>query len=142
MVVVNDLLQFKFKQALRDLSRFVYNSTFGLFGVFDVATSFGLPKNNEDFGQTLGYWGLDAGPYLVLPIVGSSSIRDGVGFVVDSAEFDVVFDRLEDSDRYAAVTVKYVDIRADLLTANPRESLYAMLSKLRDGQGFDAVLGG
>lgn len=117
VVIINDLLQLKFEQAARDLSRFMYNTTFGLFGFFDVATSFGLEKNNEDFGQTLGYWGVGDGPYLVLPVFGPSNARDAVGFVVDSSEFDVVLDELEDAELYTAVTLKVVDARADLLGA-------------------------
>ena len=76
-VTVNDLLQLKFKQALSDGSRVLFNTTFGLFGFLDIAHR--LPKHNEDFGQTLGYWGVPSGPYLVLPILGPSSIRDGIG---------------------------------------------------------------
>lgn len=118
LVVINDLLQLKFKQAAKDFSRFVYNTTFGLGGLIDFATGFGLPKNNEDFGQTLGYWGLDAGPYLVLPIVGASSVRDAVGFAVDSTQFDPVFQSIDDeATKWSLISLKYIDIRADLLSA-------------------------
>lgn len=82
LVTLNDVLQFKFVQAFSDGTRFWVNSTFGLFGLFNVADR--LEKHNEDFGQTLGYWGINSGPYLVLPIMGSSSIRDGIGLVADS----------------------------------------------------------
>jgi len=82
IVTVNDLLQFKFAQAASDGARFVFNSTFGVFGLFDVASR--LEKHNEDFGQTLGYWGVGSGAYIVLPILGPSSVRDGVGLYVDS----------------------------------------------------------
>ena len=77
LVTVNDLLQFKFAQAASDGSRFIFNSTFGVFGLFNVASR--LEKHNEDFGQTLGYWGVGTGPFLVLPILGPSSIRDATG---------------------------------------------------------------
>ena len=82
IITVNDLLQFKFTQAASDGARFVFNSTFGVFGLFDVAHR--LEKHNEDFGQTLGYWGIGSGPYIVLPILGPSTLRDGVGLYADS----------------------------------------------------------
>ncbi|MEM7293776.1 MAG: VacJ family lipoprotein, partial [Pseudomonadota bacterium] len=76
LVIINDLLQLKFEQAGQDMSRFLLNSTVGLFGFFDVASPIGLPKHDEDFGQTLGYWGVDSGPYLVLPFFGPSTLRE------------------------------------------------------------------
>lgn len=82
LVTLNDLLQFKFTQAASDGSRVLFNSTFGIFGLLDVADR--LEKHNEDFGQTLGYWGINSGPYLVLPVLGPSSVRDGIGFYVDT----------------------------------------------------------
>ena len=82
---VNDLLQAKPVAAAQDLSRFVINTTLGVAGFFDPATEFGIEGHDEDFGQTLGYWGVPPGPYLVLPIIGPSSPRDTVGLVADSA---------------------------------------------------------
>jgi phospholipid-binding lipoprotein MlaA len=82
MVTLNDLLQFKFAQAASDGSRFIFNSTFGIIGLFDVASR--LEKHHEDFGQTLGYWGTGNGPYLVLPFLGPSSFRDATGLYVDT----------------------------------------------------------
>ena len=83
-VTVNDLLQLKFLQSGMDFSRFVINSTVGIAGIFDVAKLLDLPKHHEDFGQTLGYWGVPAGPYLVLPLFGPSSPRDTVGMIGDA----------------------------------------------------------
>ncbi len=83
-VTLNDLLQFKIVQGITDFERVLFNSTFGIFGLIDVATSMGLEKHNEDFGQTLGYWGIRSGPYLVLPFFGPSSVRDGIGLYADS----------------------------------------------------------
>lgn len=83
-VTVNDLLQFKMLQAGMDASRFVINTTVGVVGIFDVAKKLDLPKHNEDFGQTLGYWGIPSGPYLVLPFAGASSPRDTVGMLGDA----------------------------------------------------------
>ncbi|CAG1022504.1 partial Intermembrane phospholipid transport system lipoprotein MlaA, partial [Patescibacteria group bacterium] len=84
-VTINDVLQFKMLQAGMDLSRFIINSSVGLGGMIDVASMVDLPKHNEDFGQTLGYWGIPSGPYLVLPFVGPSSPRDLVGLIGDAA---------------------------------------------------------
>jgi phospholipid-binding lipoprotein MlaA len=82
-VIVNNLLQFKLQQAASDTGRFLLNSTVGVLGLVDVASHVGLEKHNEDFGQTLGYWGIGSGPYLVLPLLGPSSFRDGIGRIVD-----------------------------------------------------------
>lgn len=83
VVLVNDLLQFKLHEAAMDSSRIVFNTTFGLGGLFDVATRMELPKHREDFGQTLGVWGFGAGPYLVLPLLGPSTVRDTFGVAGD-----------------------------------------------------------
>ena len=84
VVTVNDLLQFKLFQGLQDGTRFLVNSTIGVFGLFDVASHGGLIKHNEDFGQTLGKWGLGDGPYIVLPLLGPSTLRDSAGLYTDS----------------------------------------------------------
>lgn len=80
---VNQLLQGKPLMAGSDLMRFAINSTIGFGGIADVATDLGLERNREDFGQTLGRWGIASGPYLVLPVLGPSSVRDGIGLAVD-----------------------------------------------------------
>ncbi len=82
--LANDLLQGKFHEAGVDTGRLIFNSTFGLLGFFDVATPMGLRRNDEDFGQTLGVWGLASGPYIVLPLLGPSTIRDALGKLPDS----------------------------------------------------------
>jgi len=87
LVFVNDLLQAKPKQAGVDLARLLLNSSIGLAGLMDPAESIGLEANDEDFGQTFGVWGIPAGPYLVLPLLGSSSPRDTAGLVVGSAAY-------------------------------------------------------
>lgn len=84
IVAANDLLQFKVVQAIGDLGRVVVNTTVGIYGLVDVATHVGLKKHNEDFGQTLGRWGVGNGPYLVLPFLGPSTVRDGIGDYADS----------------------------------------------------------
>lgn len=83
VVTANDLLQFKLVQGFSDGMRFFVNSTIGVFGLIDVASTGDLKKHNEDFGQTLGKWGIGNGPYLVLPILGPSTLRDSAGLYVD-----------------------------------------------------------
>jgi phospholipid-binding lipoprotein MlaA len=82
--LTNSMFQLKGKESLTTLARFVTNSTVGLGGMFDPATKFGLERHQQDFGKTLGYWGADSGPYLVLPIFGPSSLRDTGGLIVDT----------------------------------------------------------
>src|SRR5262245_3087007 len=82
---VNDLLQGKVQRAASDVGRFFVNTTVGVAGFFDPASSVGLDFQWEDFGQTLGWWGVGTGPYLVLPILGPSDIRDGGGLIFDTA---------------------------------------------------------
>jgi phospholipid-binding lipoprotein MlaA len=81
VVAVSDLMQGNFQESAEDVGRFVVNSTVGVVGIFDVATGWGLDKRREDIGQAFGAWGIGSGPYLVLPILGPSSVRDGVGLV-------------------------------------------------------------
>jgi len=117
LVVLNDLLQGKFAQAAADTGRFLSNTTVGVFGLFDVATSFGLPRHNEDFGQTLGVWGVGEGPYLVLPFFGSSNIRDGAGLMVDWETY--LPNQMRDSGtRNRLWLLDVVDTRARLLNAS------------------------
>jgi len=83
--LVSDLVQLKFSQALEHTGRFLVNSTVGIFGLIDVAQHVGLERHKEDFGLALGYHGVPAGPYLVFPFFGPSTVRDGFGFMVDTA---------------------------------------------------------
>lgn len=114
---VNNVLQGKFFEGFEDWMRVVFNTTFGLFGIHDVASEWGIEKHNEDFGQTFGRWGLGAGPYLVLPILGSSSVRDGVG-----TAFDMYADPLGEvrpiNLRNSLIVLRFTGIRADLLEAS------------------------
>lgn len=115
-VVINDLLQFKLTQAFYDTSRFAINTTAGILGFMDVASDFGYKKNNEDFGQTLGAWGVGTGPYIVLPFLGPSDIRDTVGFVGDIYTNPVTY--IEHSATRTPIVITYiVDMRAGLLSA-------------------------
>jgi phospholipid-binding lipoprotein MlaA len=79
----NNLLQGKMADGMSDVMRFTFNSTFGIFGLLDIASEAGLPKHKEDFGQTLGKWGVASGPYLVLPLLGPSTVRDTLATPVD-----------------------------------------------------------
>jgi phospholipid-binding lipoprotein MlaA len=83
-VTINDFLQFKFVQGGMDASRFLINTTAGVVGIFDVAKLIDLPKHDEDFGQTLGFWGVPSGSYMVLPFLGPSTPRDTVGLIGDA----------------------------------------------------------
>jgi phospholipid-binding lipoprotein MlaA len=84
-VVLNDVLQGKFRQGASDAGRFLTNTTIGVAGLIDVASELGLQHNVEDFGQTLAVWGVQEGAYLVLPVMGPTTIRDGGGLIVDKA---------------------------------------------------------
>ena len=113
--IANDILQLKFKQATRDTMRFAINSTVGVFGILDVATPLGLTKNREDFGQTLGFWGVPNGPYLVLPFLGPSSFRDTPSMLVDYQMSPV--EQLHHEEKQALRTMDVIDTRARLLRA-------------------------
>ncbi|WP_300455673.1 VacJ family lipoprotein [Desulfobacula sp.] len=93
--LTNSILQFKGGASVKTLGRFIVNTTIGIGGLFDPATKMGLPRQNEDFGQTLGVYGLGAGPYLVLPIFGPSSLRDTIGLIGDSAARAAVYDWID-----------------------------------------------
>lgn len=86
----NQILQLKFEPAFETAMRFGANSTLGMLGFVDIATPMGLPRYQEDFGQTLGYWGVRGGPYMVLPILGPSNVRDTAGLVTDTAAFAII----------------------------------------------------
>ena len=113
--IANDLLQLKFQQAAKDSLRFVVNSTIGVLGIFDVATPLGLSKNKEDFGQTLGFWGVPNGPYLVLPFLGPSSFRDAPGTFVDYEMSPM--EQLHHEERQTLRLINIIETRAKLLRA-------------------------
>lgn len=112
---VNNLLQGKWSEAGQESVRFIANTTFGLGGLFDVATQGGLPSHKEDFGQTLAVWGMDSGPYIVLPLLGPSTLRDTFGSVLD-AQVNPMTSQNYDYDTTAQV-IYIVDKRAEFLTA-------------------------
>jgi len=115
--ISNSLFQAKGGQAIELTTRVIFNTTFGLVGFFDVSTSFGLEKKKEDFGQTLAVWGLDSGPYLVLPFLGPSTVRDGSGMVVDIF-LDPQYYMSDSFNLFVAKkAIWLVDVRADLLAS-------------------------
>lgn len=109
--LTNCIFQLKGMQTLTTLGRFLTNSTIGIAGIFDVATGMGMEKQTEDFGQTLGYWGMGTGPYLVLPLFGPSNVRDTGGIVVDGAIRTAIqtafFNSIEPFHDGTANTIKY-----------------------------------
>ena len=118
--ILNNLLQFKFANAFSETGRFVINSTFGIAGFIDVAGMDNVPVHKEDFGQTLGHWGVDNGAYLVLPFLGPSTVRDTTGLVFDSVTTDPISYthnigevRLHNQLRAA----QFIDKRTELLDA-------------------------
>ena len=117
VIIANDLMQLKLEQAAMDTGRVALNSTLGLLGIIDVATAMGFPKNNEDFGQTLGYWGVDEGYYLVLPFLGPTTTRDIWRLPVDYWFYPVSY--VEPfTDRMLLRGAELIDFRADLLQAS------------------------
>jgi phospholipid-binding lipoprotein MlaA len=114
---VNNVLQGKFADGFNDWVRVAFNTSFGILGIHDIATDMGYEKHDEDFGQTFGYWGMGPGPYLVLPVLGSSTVRDGIG-----KGLDFYTDPINETDpweaRWGLVTLRLVQTRADLLDAS------------------------
>jgi phospholipid-binding lipoprotein MlaA len=114
--VINELLQWRPTSAVQTTGRFVVNTTVGILGLFDVATPLGIPQHYEDFGQTLGRWGVDTGPYLVLPLFGPSFVRDAVGKGVDAGTLTVI-DPIQIQDSTSRTYVYYL-----MLVTNTRSN--------------------
>jgi phospholipid-binding lipoprotein MlaA len=114
--IANDLLQLKLMDAVQDTTRLVINTTFGLGGLFDPATRAALPRNDEDFGQTLGRWGMPSGPYLVLPFLGPSTLRDTPSMYADYLT-DGRHYIAENDIEFAFAGLSIVDLRARLIPA-------------------------
>jgi phospholipid-binding lipoprotein MlaA len=114
-VLANNVLQMKLQDAASDSGRLLINTTVGIGGVIDVASSVGLAKNEEDFGQTFGRWGIGAGPYVVLPLFGPSSLRDSFGMVLDTL-FNPIQYHNDDSTRHTLTALKELDNRASVLS--------------------------
>jgi phospholipid-binding lipoprotein MlaA len=129
VTLANNLLQGKFTAAASDTARFVLNTTFGLGGLLDPATASGLDRNDEDFGQTFGRWGVPPGPYIVVPFLGPYTLRDGIGSFAD----DFVEPRAyleDDSTRWTLWAADKFDRRVRLLDAD------ALLERTGDPYAF------
>ncbi len=113
--IVNDLLQLKIKDTLVDLGRFTVNTTLGLGGLLDPASHFGIPKNDEDFGQTLGRWGVPSGPYLVVPFFGPSSVRDAPSIYADGQTDLRVALHIDNNVEWTLAGISLVHRRSELL---------------------------
>jgi phospholipid-binding lipoprotein MlaA len=116
-VLMNDLLQGNLPCASDTASRIGINTTLGVAGFFDVARAFGVPRHQADFGQTLGAWGVDSGPFLYLPVFGPSDVRDAVGFGVDLAADPFTLEFLLAPLR-EAIYVRYTAIPLDFRARN------------------------
>jgi phospholipid-binding lipoprotein MlaA len=117
VVLANNLLQLKPEAASSDLMRIAVNTTLGLAGILDIASEMGLHKHDEDFGQTLGYWGISDGPYFVMPLLGPSTFRDTAGWAVDSFLIDPVWFNQDDDVRWVGLTARLISRRSELLDA-------------------------
>ncbi len=120
-VTFNDIFQMKFSQGGQDATRFLINTTAGVGGFMDIANKLDLPKHKEDFGQTLGYWGVPSGNYLVLPFWGPSSPRDTLGLIGDAFLNPVTYVSIFGSSAVTAITagtkaLDVVDHRDELMT--------------------------
>jgi len=113
----NDAVQLKGKKVPVDIARFATNLTFGIFGLIDVATELRIENRNEDFGQSLGYWGVASGPYVVLPLLGPSTVRDGAGLAVDYVTSPFYYWDNQTRVRWELLAVNIVNTRANLLPA-------------------------
>jgi phospholipid-binding lipoprotein MlaA len=131
---VNNLIQGKPQQAVSDLGRVLVNSTIGILGFIDWASDMGLEKHEEDFGQTLGRWGVGDGPYVVLPIFGPRTLRDTLGLVIDQA-VDPVPNVDHVATRNTLTALRLVDVRADLLPSDKviEEAALDKYTYVRDG---------
>ncbi|MGH8197420.1 MAG: MlaA family lipoprotein [Steroidobacteraceae bacterium] len=131
--IVNDLLQLKIKDTFIDLGRFAVNTTLGIGGLLDPASHFGIPRNDEDFGQTLGRWGVPAGPYVVLPFFGPSTARDAPSILADAqTDLRIALD-LDSTTKWGLAGLSFVNRRAELLPYDASfDSAYDRYAFIRD----------
>jgi phospholipid-binding lipoprotein MlaA len=113
VTLVNELLQGKPAAAAATTSRFIFNSTLGVAGLFDIGAKMGMPRSKEDFGQTLAVWGVGQGPYLMLPLLGPSTVRDFFGRLADTSSDPRSYANSEVA--YGILALNLVDTRADFL---------------------------
>jgi len=145
--IVNNLLQGKVDGALNSGYRFVVNSTVGVLGFFDVAKHYEVERKPEDFGQTLAAWGVKPGPYIVIPFLGPTNLRDGFGRLSDSAAFYPINEVTDSSQgRLGLFALDIVDTRASLLglddTLNNQLNPYLFLKQAYDQNRLNAIYDG
>jgi phospholipid-binding lipoprotein MlaA len=134
LTMVNQLLQGKTKLFVQDTGRFIANSTLGIGGLFDVADKMGMPSHDEDFGQTLAVWGVPSGPYLMLPLLGPSTLRDAPARVPNFFLSVFKFTDLPVAAEWGARGVELIDTRASLLAADSTlDTAYDRYGIVRDG---------
>jgi phospholipid-binding lipoprotein MlaA len=136
-IIVNQFLQGKLFEGLQDTGRFLLNSTFGVAGIFDLATRAGVDKHDEDFGQTLGKWGVASGPYLEIPFLGPSTVRDFPARIVDAFNLNTFDNEIplleEDWFEYSRIGLNAIDTRAELLSLDRmREQAFDEYVFIRD----------
>ena len=133
LTALNNLLQGKGGDGLSDIGRVAINTTLGIAGLFDVASEMGLEKHSEDFGQTLGKWGVGEGPFFYWPIIGPRTTRDTVGWAVDSYT-DPVWYINDVPVRNSLVGIRYIDMRASLLPTDKivEQAAFDKYSYIRD----------
>lgn len=133
LTALNNLLQGKGADGLSDVGRVAINTTLGIGGLFDVASEMGLEKHSEDFGQTLGKWGVGEGPFFYWPIIGPRTTRDTVGWAVDSY-VDPVWYVNDVPVRNTLVGIRYIDMRASLLPTDKivEQAAFDKYSYIRD----------
>lgn len=132
-IACNNFLQGKPAEGFSDIGRVLINTTVGIIGLFDVASEMGLEKHAEDFGQTLGKWGVGGGPYLYWPVIGPRTLRDTFGFAVD-ASVDPVAHVDNVRARNTLMGVRFIDLRASLLPADKvvEEAAFDKYNYIRD----------
>jgi phospholipid-binding lipoprotein MlaA len=113
--LANQILQFKPIESATTLGRILVNSTLGLGGLFDVASGMGLTTDDEDFGQTMGVWGVEEGPYVVLPLLGPSTVRDSAGLFVDTTSDTNMISKTEGISFISSSAINIIDKRVELL---------------------------
>jgi phospholipid-binding lipoprotein MlaA len=116
VVIVNQLLQGKLGPCVSDTGRFLMNTTLGLGGFFDPASHAGMPAHEEDFGQTFAKWGIGRGPYIVIPLLGPSTVRDGAGMLLNYTVTPTNY-ITDDTTRYSLLALSVVQARASVLEA-------------------------
>lgn len=143
-VTINALLQLRLGRAAQDFTRLVFNTTFGLFGLFDVASPWGLPEHQDDFGMTLARWGVPQGPYVILPFFGPSTLRNSLSPLIDGVYFNPVYYYPHATVQWSATAIKVTEERAQLLPLDSSlDQAYDPYSFMRNAylQHRDYVLG-